>query len=114
MSEVLDPLEVGRQFLRKVYGLVEGPVRRGRRVRNRVACRTAALRLLADWVGLIGALSGMVAGTRLFPVHDRGRVFTDLAVTIADGGTTISGIGTLGDQDELFGVVASVPTAWRR
>lgn len=58
-------------------------------------------------------LSGVVADTRLFPVHDRGRAFTDLAVMIVGGDTTSSGIGMLGDQDGLFGVVVSVPTAWR-
>ena len=38
---------------------------------------------------------------------DRGRVFADLACAIADGARV------MGDQDEVFGQVASVPTAWR-
>jgi Transposase DDE domain group 1 len=73
----------------------------------------AALRLLADKVGMTGALSTALAGTRQFPLHDRGRVFTDIAVGIADGSTRIKDIATLADQGELFGAVASVPTAWR-
>ncbi|MCL9759270.1 transposase [Frankia sp. AiPa1] len=71
------------------------------------------VRLLADRVGLTGALSEALVGTRQFPLHDRGRVLTDIAVGIADGGTRIKDIATLGDQGELFGAVASVPTAWR-
>jgi hypothetical protein len=47
------------------------------------------------------------------PVHDRGRVLTDLAVAIADGATTISEIDTLGHQGALFGSVASDTTVWR-
>ena len=45
--------------------------------------------------------------------HDRGRVLTDLAVAVADGATAISDLRVLADQPELFGTVASVPTAWR-
>lgn len=39
--------------------------------------------------------------------HDPGRVLTDLAVMLADGGEAISGLATLRDQAELFGSVAS-------
>jgi hypothetical protein len=46
-------------------------------------------------------------------VHDRGRVLADLACAIADGGEVISDFRVMGDQEELFGLVASVPTAWR-
>jgi hypothetical protein len=45
--------------------------------------------------------------------HDRGQVLVDLAVMLADGGTTISDLETLIDQPLLFGQVASVATAWR-
>jgi Transposase DDE domain group 1 len=72
---------------------------------------SAALRMLAHKTGLTGALSG--AASRPDVVHDRGQVLTDVAVMIADGGTVISDIDTLGDQQELFGPVASAPTAWR-
>jgi len=46
-------------------------------------------------------------------VHDRGRVLADTAVMIADGGTVLSDLGTLRDQGELYGSVASDPTLWR-
>ena len=46
-------------------------------------------------------------------VHDRGRVLADLAAVIADGAGVISDFRVMGDQGELFGPVASVPTAWR-
>ena len=36
-----------------------------------------------------------------------------LACAIADGGEVISDFRVMGDQAELFGLVASVPTAWR-
>ena len=71
------------------------------------------LRLAADRVGLTGALSTALARPGFWPVHDRGRVLSDLAVMIADGGTTISQIDTLRHQGELFGSVASDTTVWR-
>ena len=74
---------------------------------------SAATRMLADRTGLTGGLSGALARRGSAPVHDRGRVVTDLAVAIADGATTISEIGTLRHQEELFGLVASDSTAWR-
>ena len=74
---------------------------------------SAATRLLADRAGLTGALSNALARRGFAPVHDRGRVLTDLAVAIADGAATIGEIGTLRDQGELFGPVASDTTAWR-
>src|ERR1700733_11048250 len=46
-------------------------------------------------------------------VHDRGRVLADLACAIADGGEAISDFRVIGDQGELFGLAASVPTVWR-
>jgi hypothetical protein len=44
---------------------------------------------------------------------DRGRVFADLSCAIADGALVISDFRVIGDQHEVFGQVASVPTAWR-
>ena len=44
---------------------------------------------------------------------DPGWVLVDLAVTLADGGDCLSDLRTLRDQPELFGRVASGPTAWR-
>jgi hypothetical protein len=72
----------------------------------------ALLRHLADKSGLTGGLSRALASARLL-VHDRGRVLADLACAIADGARVISDFRVLADQDELFGLVASVPTAWR-
>jgi hypothetical protein len=46
-------------------------------------------------------------------VHDRGRVLADLACAVADGARVISDFRVMADQRELFGVVASVPAAWR-
>jgi hypothetical protein len=40
-------------------------------------------------------------------------VLADLAWAIADGGEVISDFRVIGDQEELFGLVASVPTVWR-
>ena len=74
---------------------------------------SAATRLLADRSGLTGALGSALARRGFTPLHDRGRVLTDLAVAIADGGTTIGEIDTLRHQGELFGPVASDTTAWR-
>jgi hypothetical protein len=46
-------------------------------------------------------------------IHDRGRVLADLACAIADGAEVISDFRVMGDQGEMFGLVASVPTCWR-
>ena len=72
----------------------------------------ALLRHLADKTGLTGGLSRALASRRLL-VHDRGRVLADLACAIADGARVISDFRVMADQRELFGLVASVPTAWR-
>ena len=69
------------------------------------------LRELADRTGLTAGLPAALplpAGGR-----DRGRVFANLACAIADGARVISDFRVMGDQRELFGPVASVPTAWR-
>jgi hypothetical protein len=67
----------------------------------------ALLRALAD-----KSLSKALASRRLL-VHDRGRVLADLACAIADGAEVISDFRVMGDQEELFGPVASVPACWR-
>jgi hypothetical protein len=72
----------------------------------------ALLRALADKTGLTGGLSKALATDRLL-VHDRGRVLADLACAIADGAEVISDFRVMADQQELFGLVASVPTCWR-
>jgi hypothetical protein len=40
-------------------------------------------------------------------------VLADLACAIADGAEVISDFRVMCDQEDLFGLVASVPTAWR-
>ena len=70
------------------------------------------LRHLADKTGLTSGLSRALATPR-FLVHDRGRVTADLACAVADGARVISDFRVMSDQRELFGLVASVPTAWR-
>jgi hypothetical protein len=72
----------------------------------------ALLRALADKTGLTCGLSRALASPRLL-IHDRGRVTADLACAIAGGAEVISDFRVMGDQRELFGPVASVPTAWR-
>jgi hypothetical protein len=42
-----------------------------------------------------------------------GQVLSDLAVAVADGADAVSGIAVLTDRQEVFGQVASMPTAWR-
>jgi Transposase DDE domain group 1 len=72
----------------------------------------ALVRALADKTGLTAGLPRALASDRLL-IHDRGRVLADLACAIAGGAEVISDFRVIGDQDELFGLVASVPTAWR-
>ncbi len=69
------------------------------------------LRQLSDRTGLTAGLSAALPSP--LGGHDRGRVFSDLACAIADGARVISDFRVMGDQRELFGPVASVPTAWR-
>jgi Transposase DDE domain group 1 len=72
----------------------------------------ALLRALAENTGLTAGLSKALASRRLL-VHDRGQVLSDLACAIADGAEVISDFRVIGDLQELFGPVASVPTCWR-
>jgi hypothetical protein len=69
---------------------------------------------MADGLGLTSGLSAAMASTRQRrSAHDPGRVVVDLAVMAADGGTSLSDLRVLRDQPDLFGTVASDPTAWR-
>jgi Transposase DDE domain group 1 len=74
---------------------------------------SVAVRLIADRTGLTAGLSRALTRRGFAPVHDRGRVFADTAVLIADGGRVLSDMATLRDQAELYGPVASDPTLWR-
>jgi hypothetical protein len=77
----------------------------------------AGARLLADVngaTGLTGGFGEALAALRQRQAgHDPGRVAVDLAVMIADGGEAIADLAVLRDQADLFGTVASDPTAWR-
>lgn len=73
----------------------------------------AALRLVADRSGLTGALSQVLHREDFMPGHDRGRVLTDAAVVMAEGGNRVRDIDTLRHQRDLYGPVASPPTLSR-
>jgi hypothetical protein len=77
----------------------------------------AGARLLADLAeatGLSSALSQALAPLRRRDSgYDPGRVAVDLAVMLADGGQAIADLAVLRGQPDLFGQVASDPTAWR-
>ena len=67
---------------------------------------------LAEATGLSAGFSAAVAGLwKRRAGHDPGRVLTDLAVLLADGGEAISDLAVLRNQPEVFGAVASTATA---
>jgi Transposase DDE domain group 1 len=69
---------------------------------------------VAEVTGLTGLFGDVLAVLRQRQGgHDPGRVAVDLAVMLADGGEAISDLAVLRDQAQLFGPVASDPTAWR-
>jgi Transposase DDE domain group 1 len=68
---------------------------------------------LSDRLGLTGELGRHANRGLRVGAHDRGQVLRDLAVMLADGGDCLSDLRALREQPELFGEVASVPTAWR-
>ena len=74
-------------------------------------------RLLADLAEVTGLRAGFSEATASVRArrsgHDPGRVLTDLAVLLADGGETITDLGVLREQPAVFGAVASTATAWR-
>jgi hypothetical protein len=72
-----------------------------------------AVRMLADRSGLTEALSGVLARRGFTPVHDRGRVLTDVATAIACGARDIVDVEALRAQAEVFGPVASDTTVLR-
>jgi hypothetical protein len=77
----------------------------------------AGTRLLGEIAGHLGLARGLsqalAATTSRASAHDRGRLLTQLAMTIAAGGRAVSDLATLRDRPELFGQVASDATAWR-
>jgi hypothetical protein len=72
------------------------------------------LRELARDTGLTAGVTAALADTYDGPwVHAPGRVFTDMAVAIADGADCVSHIEVFGDRGGMRGPVASMPTTWR-
>jgi hypothetical protein len=71
------------------------------------------VRMLADRTGLTGGLSHVLARRGFDPLHDRGRVLTDVATAIACGARDIVDVEALRAQTEVFGPVASDTTARR-
>jgi hypothetical protein len=75
---------------------------------------SALLAGVAEKTGLTGTLSsGLSELKQRRSGHDQGRVIRDLAVMLADGGDCLGDLGALGDQEPLFGDVASTSTAFR-
>ena len=69
---------------------------------------------LADATSLTSAFSGALRRPRPRGTgHDPGRVAMDLTVMLADGGEAIRDLAVLRNQRDVFGPVASTPTAWR-
>jgi Transposase DDE domain group 1 len=69
---------------------------------------------LADRVGLTGALSQALSGSReRRSVHDPGRVLRDVAVMLADGGDCVTDIDAYRGQERLFAAKASETTTHR-
>jgi len=74
----------------------------------------ALLAELADRSGLTAAMSVAMEDCGIsWHTHDPGVVLTHLAVAIADGADCLADMGALKEQQDLFGPVASVATAWR-
>lgn len=61
--------------------------------------------MLADRTGLTSGLSRVLTRGGFIPVHDRGRVMTDLAVAVACGARDIVNIEAIRAQRDLFGQV---------
>jgi hypothetical protein len=73
----------------------------------------AALRLVADRVGLTASLSVVLRREGFRPVHDRGRVVVDTAVMMAGGGDAIRRIDAMRHQLGALGQVGSASTVCR-
>lgn len=75
---------------------------------------TQLLGRIAERVGIAAGLSQVMAGAVTRSTgHDRGRLLTHVAMTLAAGGRCLADLKTLRNQPGLFGTVASDPTAWR-
>lgn len=75
---------------------------------------TALLAELADRSGLTEAMSVAMEECGInWHTHDPGVVLTHLGVAVADGADCLADLAALKNQEDLFGPVASVATAWR-
>lgn len=84
----------------------------GRGVAGHVGCRLLAD--VADVTGLSARFDEVLTPLRRRRRGYRpGRVAVDVAVMLADGGESIANLAVLRNQPEVFGRVASDPTAWR-
>ncbi|MEO7017804.1 MAG: IS1380 family transposase [Leifsonia sp.] len=64
--------------------------------------------------GLTASLSAALAPwAKDGAIHDPGKILTDLAITLALGGDTLSDLGVLRGEPVVYGVVASDPTVSR-
>ena len=69
---------------------------------------------VAEFLGLPLALSeAMTSTVQRRSKHDRGRLLTQAALTLAAGGRCVSDVAVLRNQPWLFGEVASDATVWR-
>jgi hypothetical protein len=74
----------------------------------------ALLAELADRSGLTEAMSVAMEDCGIsWHTHDPGVVLTHLAIAVADGADCLADIAAFKEQEDLFGPVASVATAWR-
>jgi hypothetical protein len=99
-------------LLSEHYRLVKGTGSYRRRHWDRLAHGCGVAAGAVGQTGLTAGLSRALASDRLL-IHDHGRVLADLACAVADGAEVISDFRVMTDQAELFGLVASVPAAWR-
>ena len=75
---------------------------------------SALLAQVAEKIGLTRALARELAGFKQRRSgHGLGSVVRDLAMMLADSGDCLADLGALGDQQALFGPVASSATAFR-
>ncbi len=75
---------------------------------------THLLGAVAQRLGVASGFSQVLAGTtQRVSAYDRGTVLAQLSMMLASGGRSLSDLRVLRDQPDLFGQVASDPTAWR-
>ncbi len=86
-------------------------------VGDRQTVSLAGLHLVGEVAGAVGLASALSdalgwSGTRA-PMHDRGRLLTQVALMLAGGRRCVADMDGLREQRGVFGDVASSPTIWR-